>query len=292
VHHGFTLVELLVVIAVIAILIGMLVPAVQRVRDAAANTQCRNNLRNLGLGCHSFLATHKFFPRNTVRPRGTTLLYGQPSGTDDPWDSGSFESWLRELTPFIEQQDARAQDAIPLFGCPADPRGITYVVPEYGFTWYVGVYSSRGYANNGIIVDDSALPHPLTINMTAITDGTSNTILIAERPPAADGQWGWWDTPANTQDTISPVRGAADPYRWGMHGTCPDPALYQPGNYLDTCAFNAVWSCHVRGANFCMGDGSVRTIAYAAGNQPVGDVTLLEALASRAQAERVPPPGD
>lgn len=285
---GITLIELLVALAIVATLIGLLVPAVQKVRDAAANTQCRNNLRNLGLACHSFLDTQKYFPRNTVRPRGTTPLNGQPSGTDDPWDSGSFESWLRELTPFIEQHNARAQDAIPLFGCPADPRGITFTGGEYAFTWYVGVFSCPANFNDGIIVDDSGLRNPLRISRTAVTDGLSNTIMIAERPPSADGQWGWWDTPVQSLDTISAVKGRAYPSRWGLNGACPDPAIYKFGNYLDPCAFNTVWSCHRQGANFCMGDGSVRTISYAVGTQSVGSITLLEALATRSGREVTP----
>jgi prepilin-type N-terminal cleavage/methylation domain-containing protein/prepilin-type processing-associated H-X9-DG protein len=288
-RRGITLIELLVVIAIIAVLIALLVPAVQKVRESAANTQCRNNMRNLGLACHSFLDTYKYYPRNTVRPRGTTPINGQPSGTDDPWVSGSFESWLRQLTPYIEQPGARAQDAIPLLGCPSDPRGVSYSIPEYGFTWYVGVYSSPSYLNNGIIVDDSALPSKFTITPSAITDGVSYTILIAERPPGADGQWGWWDTPSNTQDTLSPVRGTDFPYTWGHKGVCPHIAIYQPGNVQDGCAFNAVWACHPQGANFCMGDGSVRTISYANGNQAAGVTTLLEALASRAGGETALP---
>lgn len=283
-RRGFTLIELLVVIAIIAVLIALLVPAVQKVRTAAANTQCRNNLKNLGLACHGFYDSHKYFPRSTVRPRGVTPINGEPKGNLNQWSNGSFEGWLRQLAPHFEQAGAKTQDAIPLLGCPLDPRGPTYSIPTYGFTWYVGVYSNRYHTNDGIIVDDSDLHNKMVVTMSLVSDGLSNTLLMAERPPAADGQIGWWDAPW-TGDNIIPVRGDRSPVSSSSFGNCAQIATYRYGNYRDQCYVNAVWSNHVSGGNVCFGDGSVRTLTYADGNQSLGATTLMEALASRDQGE-------
>ncbi len=288
-RHGFTLIELLVVIAIIAALIGLLLPAVQKVRDAAARMRCQNNLKQLGLACHNFESANGVYPRNTVRPRGSTAVGAAPPGNLSNWNSGTYESWLREITPYIEQPNARVQDAIRLLGCPSDPRGPDYKVPAYGFTWYVGVYSNPANEGNGIIVDDSKSKTALRVVPGDVSDGTSNTILLAERPPPADGQWGWWDSACCIQDGISPVRGDTKIYSSGVNGKCPDPATYRPGSVQDNCAFNTVWSFHASGGYFCIGDGSVRFISYSAGNQSLGSTSLLEAMASRSGGEVVNP---
>jgi prepilin-type N-terminal cleavage/methylation domain-containing protein/prepilin-type processing-associated H-X9-DG protein len=104
---AFTLIELLVVIAIIAVLIGLLLPAVQKVRESAARAQCSNNLRQLALACQEYHQDHGFFPPGRYGDYGQPNAWGGPLGNSMSW------SWLADILPYIEQGNVASAGGIP-----------------------------------------------------------------------------------------------------------------------------------------------------------------------------------
>jgi prepilin-type processing-associated H-X9-DG protein len=256
------LIELLVVIAIIAILIALLVPAVQKVREAAARAQCQNNLKQIALALHNHHDTKKYLP------------YGGGSGP-----------WMYDILPFIEQNNVwnapqtakdytRSGSVIPVYICPAAPHGGVVFqtgVARYAVHDYPGVagLSSLDFPDKGIFGWFNA---PKGITLVTITDGTSNTIMVGERPASQDLFWGWWYS-TNFDVICWAVDNGFHAYDTGIdHATgnsrrCPTPAFFSPGNLADNCSFNHFWSNHTGGANFALADGSVRFITYQAGTR-------------------------
>ena len=288
-QRGFTLIELLVVIAIIAVLVALLLPAVQQAREAARRSQCKNNLKQLGLAIHNY---NDVF---TIMPMGG-------------WINGATEkgSYMVRLLPYLDQAplfnqinfnvasldqyklpngQLLAQQILPVLLCPSDDGPAMYNTSQnYGSEYrvksnYAGnmgnensngscqigwnLLNTNGSAINGDtyntnIVSGVLMKWPASIGFQDITDGLSQTLLFGETRPkcSTHEQDGWVDSNAFWTLTGPGINYPTCPGEPGYTGS----GCNQPGNGAWGAA-NSFRSRHVGGAQFTLCDGSVRFIS-------------------------------
>lgn len=299
--RGFTLIELLVVIAIIAVLIALLLPAVQQAREAARRTQCKNQLKQLGLALHNYHDTVGAFPLDTIR---TFSPQGTPGARN--------YTWITMILPYMDQAPLYNQInfSAQLYGqmtgtteirsvklnmltCPSDT-GWGDPSRSKGFAW-TDYAASSGWdqwdrpddQHGGIFTAMTA------VRIADITDGTSNTVMVGEVGSHSwknGGQIGGAGQPRNGNEGVfrsslctpqfeagydnaatSATTGRpwgpmlrADGSSGGAWGSWSSPYAFAPV-YRSAYGMNSEWpgpgSLHTGGAHFLMGDGSVRFIS-------------------------------
>src|SRR5579859_7366481 len=192
-RRAFTLIELLVVIAIIAMLIGLLLPAVQKVRESAARVQCLNNLKQIGLALHGYHDVHQGMPPGYS---ATTPYSDGTTDTAPGWGWGAFilphleqDNLYRQLNLTLPVEKSPAiQTMLKVFLCPSDPTATSaFAVPDaFGATRALAAPSSYAACCGGDESDTSG-PSGLGVfyrnsrtRLTDITDGTSQTILAGD----------------------------------------------------------------------------------------------------------------
>jgi len=316
-RRAFTLIELLVVIAIIAILIGLLLPAVQKVREAAARMSCSNNLKQIGLALHSYNDANGKLP------------VGMPDDDGESW------CWRVHILPYIEQGNIYKQelatgmwvppvgggthpsvDGIPnsvannswannagrtpikTYICPSDTLPVTSSknVAKANYAGNAGTLSGtngdwtgcaklKGNTQNGMLLYDNDNTNTWVTSITEVTsaDGLSNTVAVGEVTVSQNV------TLANTSGANFPAwTGRNDVSSCSGFSNQPALKLMGPSFPLNSWRSNSTnsnasfGSQHTGGANFLFGDGSVRFI-----NQSVS-TTAYEAIATRNRGEVVP----
>ncbi len=292
---AYTLIELLVVIAIIAVLIGLLLPAVQKVREAASRARCQNHLKQIGLAAHQHHDAHQVLPSNggwdgkqtikavdgavfTVSTKDFTAAAPYLWGVGDPTLSPREQtgSWAYAILPYLEQGNAHAGRAwqlpVAVYHCPTR-RPPTATVPGSdqhaaynGGGW---LWAKTDYAANQQVVPQRPVCRPFA----AVTDGLSNTLLAGEKAmsPTYYAQAGWfWDEPYFTGGSDSTARKGVR-------------VLRDSKGMDNDLTFRENWgSAHPGGTNFVFADGSVRGVVFAT------DQDHVRALMTPAGGEAVP----
>lgn len=288
-RRAFTLIELLVVIAIIAILIGLLLPAVQKVRESAARMKCSNNLKQVGIGFHNYHSTYGRFPPGNLYAGGYFAAGFNATSNEC--------TWVTFLLPYLEQQaiydridwnqnmggpsgpngavdnSLVARTVIPTMVCPTDIPETTMFwsswtrgnyAANYGIGPFVSVHTNPTPANsvpNGV--------GPVGVNsrwaIEQISDGSSNTAMLSElvRSPSYGDVRGVMHYPEGPLYThnYTPNDPTPDLSRNGCVSIPAAPCTAGHNNWADRNIILTARSRHVAGANIALCDGSVRFVS-------------------------------
>jgi len=312
---AFTLIELLVVIAIIAMLIALLLPAVQKVREAAAQTQCRNNLKQMGLALHQFHDVNKGMPPAYAfvpppplpppppPPPGVQRLIDfkktlKGTKTDPGWGWGAF------LLPYLEQEplarqidwnlpisDAKHEKVrttqLPIYNCPSDwGTGIYTLLDEWNLPMgelatnsYAACFGAGGDVGEQPESGNGVFYRNSKTRFADITDGASNTLAIGERA-AMFVQTTWVGAVSN--GTARTTENA--PVYFAAIEEAPTMVMARAWTHNINWAYSEPYDFfapHTTGAMFLFADGSVRQLSTAL------DVVTYQALATRAGGETI-----
>jgi len=287
-RQAFTLIELLVVIAIIAVLIALLLPAVQKVREAAARIQCVSHLKQLGIACHSFQDMRKALPNSRRDANYTWFIEILPY-----IEQANFQQqWTMSSGSFYSQNTIAQMTTVPMYFCPARRGQMTSTgEPQDGgggshkgatadyacnvgstggdYWWDTNADGTANTPNNGVFRLDNNWSNSSSptyvggIRFAQITDGLSNTLMLGEKHVQIGkfGEYTSGDGAAYNGDKGTAFRGAGS-------------TLTLARNPQDAFA-NRFGSYHTGVCQFAFCDGSVRALTNST------DGPTLDFLANR-----------
>jgi prepilin-type N-terminal cleavage/methylation domain-containing protein/prepilin-type processing-associated H-X9-DG protein len=275
-RRGFTLIELLIVMAIIATLIALLLPAVQKVREAAYKTRCANNLHNIGLAVQGYVSTTNILPSGgmpnaTQNPLATRYPANPPANAAPITGFAQNWSWAYQLLPYLDQQNLWATPLGPESAILSMPLSVFVCTSRRDATVLNGQFLIDYAGNGGVLNPPSNPPTPFPngaivpniggtpVRVTSIPRGQSNLLIVAEKYVQLGTTGAIGDDVSGYYAFNTVVNGSPDysNVRFGDAGPYQDNA----GQTSQALGF-PFGSSHVAGMNALFGDGSVRTIRY------------------------------